>query len=84
MGKLSVGIVGARGHVGAELLRLIAGHPGLELSFVVSRELAGQALLEGGNGAAQLVYENLGVEQIAARRSDVVCWHCRTTKRLRM
>ena len=40
--KKTVGIVGARGHTGAELIRLIARHPHLELAFVSSRELAGQ------------------------------------------
>jgi len=38
----TVGIVGARGHTGAELIRLIASHPGFELGMVSSRELAGQ------------------------------------------
>ncbi|WP_226468103.1 N-acetyl-gamma-glutamyl-phosphate reductase [Luteimonas panaciterrae] len=38
----SVGIVGARGHTGAELIRLIAGHPHFDLAFVSSRELDGQ------------------------------------------
>ena len=38
----TVGIVGARGHTGAELIRLVHGHPSLELAFVSSRELDGQ------------------------------------------
>lgn len=42
MTKKTVGIVGARGHTGAELIRLIAGHPALELAYVSSRELDGQ------------------------------------------
>ncbi len=37
-----IGIVGARGHTGVELIRLIAAHPELELAFVSSRELDGQ------------------------------------------
>jgi len=37
-----IGIVGARGHTGTELIRLIAAHPALELAFVSSRELDGQ------------------------------------------
>jgi N-acetyl-gamma-glutamyl-phosphate reductase len=41
-----VGLVGARGHVGAELVALIAGHPNLDLAFVGSRELAGQRLVD--------------------------------------
>ncbi len=42
MNKKTVGIVGARGYTGAELIRLIAAHPALELAYVSSRELAGQ------------------------------------------
>lgn len=37
-----IGIVGARGHTGVELIRLVAAHPELELAFVSSRELDGQ------------------------------------------
>ena len=39
-----IGIVGARGHTGAELIRLIAGHPAMELAFVSSRELSAQSV----------------------------------------
>jgi N-acetyl-gamma-glutamyl-phosphate reductase len=42
----TVGIVGARGHVGAELIRLIAGHPCFELAFVSSRELNEQRVAD--------------------------------------
>ena len=41
-----VGIVGARGHVGAELIRLLAAHPRFELAYVGSRELDGQQLAD--------------------------------------
>ncbi len=41
-----VGIVGARGHVGAELIRLLAAHPHFELAYVGSRELDGQRLAD--------------------------------------
>jgi N-acetyl-gamma-glutamyl-phosphate reductase len=40
--KKTIGIVGARGHTGAELIRLVAAHPALDLAFVSSRELDGQ------------------------------------------
>ena len=40
--KKLIGIVGARGHTGVELIRLIAAHPALQLAFVSSRELDGQ------------------------------------------
>ncbi len=40
--KKTIGIVGARGYAGAELIRLVAAHPALELAYVASRALAGQ------------------------------------------
>lgn len=40
--SISVGIVGARGYVGAELIGLIAQHPRLRLAFAASRTQAGQ------------------------------------------
>lgn len=43
---LRVGIVGARGYVGAELIRLLAAHPRFELAYVGSRELEGQRLAD--------------------------------------
>lgn len=71
----TVGIVGARGHVGAELLRLLAGHPSLAVGFVISRELAGQPLQVDGTMPerfAGLRYENLDAAAIAARGVDVL------------
>lgn len=44
--KHSVGLVGARGYVGAELIRLFAAHPNFELAFVSSRELDGQRVAD--------------------------------------
>lgn len=73
MGSRTVGIVGARGHTGAELIRLIASHPQLEVGFVSSRELAGQRVddhvpeFEG-----ELHYENLDAGQIAKLAADAV------------
>lgn len=68
-----IGIVGGRGHTGIELIRLIAGHPGLALDFVVSRELAGQAVsaqVPAYTGAVR--YEILDAREIAARGADAV------------
>lgn len=39
-------VLGAAGYVGGELLRLLAGHPGLELAAAVSTSQAGQSLAE--------------------------------------
>ena len=46
MTSRKIGIVGARGYVGAELVRLIAAHPGFNLGFVSSRELVGQRVVD--------------------------------------
>jgi N-acetyl-gamma-glutamyl-phosphate reductase len=69
----TVGIVGARGHTGAELIRLIARHPSLEIAFVSSRELDGERVsdrVESFDGA--LHYENLDAAAVAARGADAV------------
>lgn len=68
-----VGIVGARGHTGAELMRLIVRHPSLELAFVSSRELEGRRVTDhvAGFGGA-LHYENLDPDAIAAKDADAI------------
>jgi N-acetyl-gamma-glutamyl-phosphate reductase len=69
----TVGIVGARGHTGAELIRLIARHPQLQLAFVSSRELAGQPVSAHIEGfAGDLHYENLSHEDVGSRGADAV------------
>ena len=44
--SIKLGIVGARGHTGAELIALVANHPRFELAFVSSRALAGQRVAD--------------------------------------
>lgn len=69
----TVGIVGARGYTGAELIRLLAGHPAIELAFVSSRELAGQRVAEHNPAySGTLSYENLDAEAVAAKGVDAV------------
>ncbi|HET9835159.1 MAG TPA: N-acetyl-gamma-glutamyl-phosphate reductase [Rhodanobacteraceae bacterium] len=69
----TIGIVGARGPTGAELIRLIAPHPALELAFVSSRELDGQRVADHHHAyAGDLRYENLGPQAVAAKHADVV------------
>ncbi|MBN8482985.1 MAG: N-acetyl-gamma-glutamyl-phosphate reductase [Xanthomonadales bacterium] len=71
--KKTVGIVGARGHTGAELIRLVAGHAGLELAFVSSRELDGQLVSAQVDAyAGTLRYENLDAAAVAAKGADAV------------
>lgn len=71
--KKSIGIVGARGHTGAELIRMIASHPALELVFVSSRELDGQRVADHiREFRGELRYANLDPEGVAAQKADVV------------
>ena len=69
----TIGIVGARGHTGAELIRLLAAHDGLELAFVSSRELQGQRVADHVEGySGDLRYESLDADAVAARSVDAV------------
>ncbi|MBB1116622.1 N-acetyl-gamma-glutamyl-phosphate reductase [Stenotrophomonas sp. W1S232] len=69
----TVGIVGARGYTGAELIRLLAGHPAIELAFVSSRELAGQRVAEHNPAySGTLCYESLDAGAVAAKGVDAV------------
>ena len=58
MKRIKTAIVGASGYSGMELLRLLLGHPGVELTAVTSRQEAGRVLAEvfprfrGAAGAA--------------------------------
>lgn len=63
-----VGVIGARGHTGAELMRILDSHPYVEVAFAGSRELAGEPVpsIDGLN------YENLGPSEVASRRLDAV------------
>jgi N-acetyl-gamma-glutamyl-phosphate reductase len=53
---ITIGIVGASGYTGAELLRLCSGHPDLDIHVATSREFAGQPVAE--------VYPNLTSELV--------------------
>ncbi|MGH8174593.1 MAG: N-acetyl-gamma-glutamyl-phosphate reductase [Rhodanobacteraceae bacterium] len=71
--RKSIGIVGARGHTGAELIRLVAQHPSLELAFVSSRELDGERVADHVEGyEGDLRYENLRQDDVARRGAYAV------------
>lgn len=55
--KYRVGLVGARGYVGGELIRLLERHPQMEIAYLASR---------------QPPFEPLTPEEAAARAADVV------------
>lgn len=65
-----VGIVGATGYAGAELVRIIAGHPEVDLAVITSRQFAGakfSTVYPSMTGMVDLVCEEFSV--------DLVCDH---------
>lgn len=68
---INVGLVGARGHTGAELMRLIAGHPRFALGFASSREFAGQRVADHHDAlSGELRYQSSTPEAVTAAGMD--------------
>ena len=73
MSKKTIGVVGARGHTGAELIRLIDRHDALELAFVSSRELEGQLVsAHQDDFSGDLRYVKPSHEDVAASGADAI------------
>lgn len=72
--KARVGLIGARGYTGQNLIGLIDKHPYLEVAHVSSRELCGQKLK--GYTKKEVIYENLSAEDITnlEKDNDVDIW----------
>ncbi|MBS0381418.1 MAG: N-acetyl-gamma-glutamyl-phosphate reductase [Proteobacteria bacterium] len=69
----TIGIVGARGHTGAELIRMIAAHPALELVFVSSRGLDGRRVADHNDAyRGELRYATLDPQAVAAKHAEIV------------
>jgi N-acetyl-gamma-glutamyl-phosphate reductase len=64
----SIGVVGARGHTGSELLRILDSHPGFDVQYAGSRELDGQPVPEIDG----LTFGALGPEGVAGLDLDAV------------
>lgn len=68
-----IGVAGASGYSGAELLRLLAGHPDLEVVVATSREFAGRAIADVYPGlAAYGDAEYSQLDPVALERCDLV------------
>lgn len=65
--QFRVGLVGARGHVGGELVRLLAAHPQLTLTRAASRQDAGRPL-----AGTDLVLTDMSPGTVATWPVDVV------------
>lgn len=67
----NVGLIGARGYTGRELINIINNHPHLNLTHVSSRELEGKPL--EGYTKSSLAYVNLKPEDLKAQE-EVDAW----------
>lgn len=75
--KTKIGIVGASGYAGVEIVKLIARHPNVELGCVTSRSLVGTLVADNMPSLTHLLPEGLKFEQstpelVAAK--DIPVW----------
>lgn len=69
-----VGIVGATGYAGAELVRLLAGHPAVTIMMLTSRQFAGtrfDAVFPSMAGFVDLVCQEYSLEA-ACKQTDII------------
>lgn len=69
-----VGVVGATGYAGAELVRILAGHAEVELSILTSRQFAGvrfDNVYPSMTGVVDLVCEELSMDRLCDR-TDII------------
>ncbi|KAI8344060.1 Aspartate/glutamate/uridylate kinase [Chlamydoabsidia padenii] len=69
--KKNIGLIGARGYTGKELINIINNHPGMNLTHVSSRELEGKPL--EGYTKSDLTYVNLKPDDLKAEE-QVDAW----------
>ncbi len=71
---IRVGVVGATGYAGAELVRILCGHPDIELTILTSRQYAGvsyDAIYPSMKHVTTLTCEDMSVDRIC-EKADVV------------
>lgn len=71
---IRAGVVGATGYAGAELVRILLGHPDVELTTITSRQYAGMsfdALYPSMTGLTDLVCESYEVKTVC-EKTDVI------------
>lgn len=70
---IRLGLIGARGYVGSELIRLVHAHPNIELVFVSSRAREGQLLCDfEAKAPSHLRYCNYSPEMALQNPVDVL------------
>lgn len=70
--RIKAGVVGATGYAGAELVRLLTGHPQAELAAISSVSFTGQALSEIYPAYYHICDQVCGTQEEVVEKSDVV------------
>ncbi|KAJ3086087.1 hypothetical protein HK102_013520, partial [Quaeritorhiza haematococci] len=70
--RARIGLIGARGYTGRELIKLIDNHPNMDLACVSSRELEGKHC--EFYTKSHVKYSNLSPEQMFDMSDEVTCW----------
>lgn len=70
--KIQTGVVGATGYAGAELCRILTGHPGAELAAVSSVSFEGKRLSEIYPSYYQMCEPVCGKQEEVVEKSDVI------------
>ena len=71
---IRVGVIGATGYAGAELVRILCGHPNISLTILTSRQYAGvkfDTVYPSMRGATDLICQELSVDTVCDK-ADVV------------
>lgn len=71
---IRVGIIGATGYAGAELVRILCGHPDIELTILTSRQYAGvnfEEIFPSMTDSVNLVCETLSIDRVS-EKADVL------------
>eukprot|EP00128_Syssomonas_multiformis_P018812 Colp12_sorted_trinity150504_noHs@24330 len=72
--KKRLGVIGARGYVGRELVKLVDNHSTAEVALVSSRQLEGKSIKEAFDGVKlDLTCVNIAPEELHTR-DDIDCW----------
>jgi N-acetyl-gamma-glutamyl-phosphate reductase len=71
---IRVGVVGATGYAGAELVRILTGHPDVELTVITSRQYSGEmfdSIYPSMAGSVNLICEEFEADHIC-EKADVI------------
>lgn len=72
MEKIKVGIIGATGYAGVELIRILLGHPQAELAAISSVSFEGKAISEVYPNLLSICDDVLADEDTVIQKSDVI------------